>query len=81
MTKPNACANCQTSIPANLFYCPKCLNNWLEMRKKIQDRLQTTLGDATTWTVTQLKSTEMTRLSNLWKRDRDAFVLEARTWY
>jgi hypothetical protein len=70
------------NVPAVIphIFCFGCLNDWLRVRKAIQARLTAVFGPATRETL-PIITQEMARLNALWKRDRDAFENEARTWY
>lgn len=80
MTKPNLCKIDSQRADLPHIFCRGCLGNWIRIRTAIQERLAKVFGQSTRENYT-LVETEMRRLNDLWKRDRDAFENEARTWY
>lgn len=77
----NNCKNCNGATTTGQPICDTCVNNWLIMRQVIQKRLTDQYGPATRENM-PAQQTEMSRLENLWKRDRDIFKREiAQNWY
>lgn len=77
----NTCKNCLQETPTGQPICDTCVNSWQVMRGIIQQRLTGQYGAATRENMAA-HQTEMNRLENLWKRDRDIFKREiAQNWY
>jgi hypothetical protein len=80
MTNPNLCKI--DSVPAAIphIFCAACLGNWLRIRTAIQQRMAAVYGVATRENYSIIEG-ETKRLNDLWKRDREAFENEAKSWY
>jgi len=70
-----SCRTCGRETYGGQRFCSNCLNDWSEMRKMIWDYHTSKYGKISPDNL-KIRQSETRRLDKLWRRDKDAFLLE-----